>query len=41
MGRDAIGVNTHMHILEPIVDRRKSALMGNVFIDLDLFVQII
>jgi len=34
-------VNTHMHIMEAIVDRRKSALVGNIFIDFDLSVQVI
>ena len=30
-----------MHIVEAIVDRRKSALVGNVLIDLDLAIQVI
>ena len=30
-----------MHIVEALVDRRKSALVGNVLIDLDLAIQII
>jgi len=30
-----------MHIVEAIIDRRKSALVGNVLVDLDLAVQII
>lgn len=34
-------VETYMHIIEPIVDRRKSSSVGNVFIDLDLALQII
>lgn len=38
---DAISDDTHMHIMEAIIDRRKSALVRNVFIDLDLVVQVI
>lgn len=36
-----MSVETYVHIIEPIVDRRKSTLVSNVFIDLDLAVQII
>lgn len=36
-----MNVGTYVHIVEPIVDSRKSAFVGNVFIDLDFAVQII
>lgn len=38
---DAISVDTHMHVVEAIVDCRESALVSNVLIDFDLTVQII
>jgi len=36
-----MSVNTYMHVLEAIVDRRKGALVSNIFVDLDLAVQVI
>ena len=40
-GCSATSVNTYVHVLETIVDGRKGALVSNVFIDLDLAVQVI